>query len=138
MGKILLGLNVFLGIGAAFGAYFCFSIKEGQELMGVSTEILKNSPFTTFLIPGLFLLIVISFGNLLTGFLLWKNKGNPYYCELLLGFMLATFILIQMYMLLAVEALHLIFFGIGALQLILALLTIRRENIPLPFQAHQN
>lgn len=138
MRKILLALNLIIGIGACFGAYFAFSIKEGEELMGVSTAILQNSPFQTFLIPGLYLAVVIAGGNLLCAYLLFRNKAHPYYCEFMTGTALALWIIVQMYMLLAVEALHLIFFALGATQMLLAVLVIRKEKLPLPFQAKQN
>jgi pimeloyl-ACP methyl ester carboxylesterase len=37
---------------------------------------LAGSPFSDFLIPGLFLLVALGFGSALAAFLLWKRPGR--------------------------------------------------------------
>lgn len=86
--NILLGLNFFVGIGACFGSYFAFSsipvLKAGDSFMGLTSEMLKNAPFDSYFIPGLFLLIVLGQGNIIVGFLLLKNRFFPYFMEIVM------------------------------------------------------
>ncbi len=70
---VLLGLNLLLTIGALAGGTLALSA-TGQTAGGIDKSMLVHSLFTSFLIPRLFLLIVIGFGNLLTAWSHLKNK----------------------------------------------------------------
>jgi hypothetical protein len=73
--RILIILHLFVGVGAMAGGFS--AISNPQSPMGISTEILKNSPFPDFLIPGLLLFGVIGVGNIIcAGFAI---KGPWYY-----------------------------------------------------------
>ena len=62
MKKLLIFLHAFVGIGALFGGGG--AVLNPNNPMGISVDVLKNSPFSNFLIPGIILLVVIGFGNL--------------------------------------------------------------------------
>ena len=71
-------LQIFVAITAVLGGFGLVSDPSGTK-MNVPLELLKNSPFTNYLIPGLVLLIVIGVGHVLAGivtFLRNKNAGN--------------------------------------------------------------
>ncbi len=122
--KIDLGtiiLHIFVGIGAFFGGGGVLLDPSGQS-MGVSTDMLVNGPFHDFLFPGLFLFFVLGTGNLLAAFLGIKKQKLTAYFSFALGGILALWILIQCYMLYAISFLHVLFFLIGMIQMILAIL----------------
>ena len=70
---IFLGiLQLIIAIGA-IPAGLAFTIDPTGHSNGGNTEILSNSPFNDFLIPGLFLLIIHGVGNLFGAFLsFWR------------------------------------------------------------------
>jgi hypothetical protein len=50
---LLVLLLVFTGIGGIYGGYALVTAPDGSKMM-MSTEILANSPFRTFLVPGIY------------------------------------------------------------------------------------
>lgn len=67
--RILFILHLVVGIGAMFGGLA--AITNPNNPVGVPTSILKNSPFSNFLIPGIILFTVIGLGNLLSALTLF-------------------------------------------------------------------
>ncbi|AFG38185.1 methyltransferase [Spirochaeta africana] len=67
--KVLMGLHWFVGAGAVGGGLAAV-VQPTGSLMGVTTEILQYGPFTDFLVPGIFLIVVLGAGNLYVGALL--------------------------------------------------------------------
>lgn len=110
----------FVGVGALFGGMLAILDPYGTSY-GMSTDALKKGPFTTFLVPGLFLLCVIGLGHLISFvFVKYKFKFHPYISGGA-GFILMSWILIQCYMLQSINFLHVIFFLIGLFESIIAL-----------------
>jgi hypothetical protein len=139
MKNVLLFLNLLIGIGACGGGVMAFlsvHSMETAESFGLSKEMLLNSPFQSFLIPGIFLLVVIGFGNLISGWLLYRKKD--YFAEAMMGLILIAWILIQVYMLMAIVFLHVLFFLLGVVQLTLSVYSIKKLQLKLPFSAQQN
>lgn len=110
----------FVGIGALFGGMLAITDPYGA-LFGMSTELLKRGPFTSFLIPGLFLFVVIGLGQLIT-FVFVKRKMKFYpYISGAAGCILMAWIVVQCYMLQTIIVLHVIFFLIGLVESIISL-----------------
>lgn len=65
--RILPVMHAFVGIGALFGG--CAAMLNPNGPMGISVELLENSPFDNYFIPGLILFTVIGLGNILSSFL---------------------------------------------------------------------
>ncbi|MHC5248612.1 hypothetical protein [Enterococcus sp. LJL90] len=126
-----------MAIGAFFGSLAAL-IPGAAESMGLTAEALKNSPFQTFLIPGLFLLLVLSGGNLVNGLLFLKKQASAVFFAVLMGGILMLWIIIQCLMLWSVTPLHVIFFFVGAIQFSSALYLLLTLKCKLPFSAHQN
>jgi hypothetical protein len=63
--------------------------------MGTSAQLLKNSPFEDFLIPALFLLIVIGFGNAFGAILSFSKKTIAGITGFVLGSILFIWIIFQ-------------------------------------------
>lgn len=139
MKKVLLFLNLLIGIGACGGGIMALQSvysKEIGETLGLTKEMLLNSPFQSFLIPGIFLLVVIGFGNLASCWLLYSR--NNYFAEVMMGLILIIWILVQVYMLTDIVFLHVLFFLLGVAQIVLSVYNIRKLRLKLPFSAHQN
>lgn len=135
--RLLLFFNSLMGIGAAAGSSLAL-IPSARESVGLENSMLVNSPFTSFLIPGLFLLLVLSIGNILVGFSTVKKiKDYPYF-QCLIGLILCLWIIIQCVMIWSVVLLHVIFFVVGCIQFALGLWIIKQEKLSFPFSAHQN
>jgi ABC-type polysaccharide transport system permease subunit len=81
--------------------------------MGTSVELLKNSPLTSFLIPGLFLLIVHGFGNVFGAILSFKQSQIAGKVGFVLGLILSLWIIIQVYWIGLSSFMQPLFLGIG-------------------------
>ena len=62
--------------------------------LGMSPELLRGSPFSTFLTPGIFLLVCLGICNLLFVFVTGRCEG---FGGILMGVFLVVWILIQVY-----------------------------------------
>ncbi|MFD1900849.1 hypothetical protein [Enterococcus termitis] len=133
----LLVSNLLIGLGGISGGVMALS-SSARASVGINETMLIHSPFTTFLIPGLFLLFIIGCGNLLVGLLGFKHFSTFSYYECLIGLILVMWIFIQCLMLWSIVALHVIFFFLGILQFTSGILLIQREKVPFPFSAVQH
>lgn len=73
--NILLFLLAFLGLGALFGGGVLIISPDGQ-LFGMPLSMLRNSPFGSFLIPGIILFLVLGLVPILLVFALVKKPAN--------------------------------------------------------------
>ena len=73
--NILLFLLAFLGIGAIFGGAVLM-ISPDRKLFGMPLSILENSPFGSFLIPGIILFLVLGVSPILLIFALLKKPES--------------------------------------------------------------
>ena len=126
---ILALLHFLIATGAVVGGLA--AIMNPQMPLGTSTELLANSPFTDYFIPGLFLFFVIGMGNLTSIVLIMlKNKYSLHFS----GFMSITIIMwivIQCFMIQMIIFVHILFFCLGIVMGIMALfLMIKDRNFP--------
>lgn len=123
-------LHMFIGLGALAGGLA--AVTNPTSPLGIPTDMLKNGPFDDFLIPGLFLMLVLGLGNIFAGIsTIIKHKWWPYFSGAM-GDTLILWIVIQCLILYTIAALHVIFFGLGVLQSMIALATIY-QNKQFPF-----
>lgn len=111
-------LQVFIGLGAVAGGLGLILDPRGSNL-GMPLDMLKNTPFSTFLVPGVVLLIVNGFGSLVgaaASFTRYRFSGE---IAMALGFFLVAWILFQVYWFASVHWLHVLYFGLGLLELVL-------------------
>ena len=102
----------FVGTGALFGGMLGITDPYGASF-GMSSELLRRGPFTSFLIPGLFLFIVIGLGHLIAFVFVKRRFKFHVYISGGAGCILMAWIVIQCYILQAINILHVIFFIIG-------------------------
>ncbi len=134
--KRLLIFDLVMAIFGAVGASAAL-IPGGAESMGVSTDLLIHAPFNTFFIPGIFLLVVIFGGNLVSGILLGKRPAAGAYLSAFMGFVTGIWIIAQWLLMAAIFPIQLVFMLISLLQLALAIRLIRKHKLPVPFSAYQ-
>jgi len=92
---IVLGaLQAFTAIGA-IPAGLGYLLDTSGKGMGVTTELLSESPLNSFLLPGLFLMIVNGFGNALGAYLSFIKNKIAGHLGLILGILLTLWIIIQ-------------------------------------------
>jgi hypothetical protein len=96
---------------------------------GMLTNVLKNSPFSDFLIPGIILFTVIGLGNILCGILHLKKSKLQVYTSGVAGGALMIWIVVQCIMLGAVVFLHVLFFLLGTIQGLLAAVLLFHERL---------
>lgn len=93
--KILTGIALITAFNA-FPAGLAFVLKPDGSLMGMSTNLFRLPLFADFLIPGLFLLIVIGGSQLLAAIWLIKQHKHALAFSLYAGLMLVVWIVIQL------------------------------------------
>ncbi len=119
-------LQLFIGIGAVPAGLAMIIDPSGRSLT-MPLEMLANSPFSDFLIPGIFLLLINGIGSLIGGiasFLRNKLSGE---IAIGLGIFLLGWILAQTVWM-GIHWLHIMYFILGAVELILGL--ILRKKMP--------
>lgn len=92
---ILLGsLQVFVAAGAIPAGVLLLADSSGAKL-GMSPDILNKSPFSTFLIPGLFLLLIIGITNVAGAILSFRKNKYSGITGIVLGLILCLWIIFQ-------------------------------------------
>jgi len=122
-------LQVLIGLGAVGGGLVLVLEPSGSNLR-IPLEVLKSSPFSTFLVPGIVLLIVNGFGSLVGA----TASFTRYWCAgeiaIALGLFLVAWIMFQVYWFAAFHWFHALYLSIGLLELVLGWLlrkVLRRE-----------
>jgi hypothetical protein len=89
---LLVALQAFVGVGALFGGYGLLVDAEG---LGLEREWLEGSPFADYRIPGLFLLIVIGGGMLVSAVLALIRSRYAVVAAFAMGLTLALWLIIE-------------------------------------------
>ena len=89
-------LLLFVGIGAVAGGLGVILDPSGKS-SGVSVDLLMNSPFKNFLIPGIVLFTVIGLTSLFVSFLTFKQHLLSGGATIVLGFIMILWIVLQVY-----------------------------------------
>ena len=133
--NILIGLLVFLGIGA-IGGGAVFIISPSGKLMGMPLSMLNKSPFDNFLIPGIILFSVLGIVPTLLARALYKKMASKlaerfnffidmhwtWTFSIYVAFVLIIWLQIEMQMLSAVSWLHTFYMFLAVLIVFVALL----------------
>lgn len=131
-------LHFIVGIGALAGGSAC--LVNPISPLGASSEMLAGSPFSTFLIPGLFLFFLFGVGNFAAGILSLKRITWYGYLGLILGGGMVIWIVVQVIIIKSIVFLHVLFFIIGLIQASIGLFFSIKEHL-FPFSilgAHNN
>jgi len=109
-------LQAFIGLTAVSGGFRLVSNPKGMSDFPI--EWLSNSPFTNYLIPGLVLLIVIGFGNVLGGAITFLRKKYSGSIAILLGVFLILYMIIEVFFVGLCNYLQPLYFILGVIVLI--------------------
>lgn len=112
--RLLFALHLFVGLGAVVGGLA--AIINPQEPLGMPVELLNNSPFNNYLIPGIILFTIIGLGNVISAFMFRFKLRFQGYISSVFSWALVLFIVVQCMMLNTVHFLHIIFFVIGLVE----------------------
>ena len=111
--------QAFIGITAIAGGFRLVSNPNGTS--DIPIEWLNSSPFTNYFIPGLVLLIVIGFGNVLGGIFSFLSKRYAGGLAAMLGTFLILFMTIEVWFIGLRNFLQPLYFILGAIVLVLGL-----------------
>ena len=120
-GKLLIALECLVGVTAAGGGIGLIT----TDGLGMPVSWLKNSPFPSYLIPGLILFFAVGGTNICAAAIGLKNYRHPYAASAVAGFGLLIWIFTEIYIIGHSHWLQFFYFGTGILILILAMLTNR-------------
>lgn len=125
--RIIFALHAFVGIGGMVGGLPTILNPEGP--LGIPVEILKNSPFSNFLIPGIILFTIIGLGNVISAItILFKSRFQGYISSVF-SWALVIWIVVQCIMLNAINILHIIFFVIGIVEVVLSTIILFNQKL---------
>ncbi len=125
---VFLGIiQLIIAIGA-IPAGLAMVIEPDGVTLGMTTDILSDSPFENFFIPGLVLLIVIGMANAIGAFLAIRRDKYSGVFGVGLGFGLIGWTIIQIYFIGLVHFLQPLFLFIGVLEAVLGFVLISRRK----------
>jgi hypothetical protein len=111
-------LQLIIGLGAVGGGLVLILDPSGSNL-GIPVELLKSTPFSTYLVPGIVLLVVNGLGSLVgaaASFIRHRFAGET---AMALGVFLVVWILLQVYWFTGFHWLHALYLGLGLLESVL-------------------
>ncbi|HEY5947324.1 MAG TPA: flavodoxin domain-containing protein [Kofleriaceae bacterium] len=114
---LLAGLCLFVGI-TAIGGGATLTARPDGSLLEAAPSMLSHSPFASFLIPGILLLVVVGFGNTIAGVLVARNNRLAAPFTLFAGAALLVWITVEMIMLRSHRWLQIGYFTAAAMILI--------------------
>lgn len=121
-------LMLFNGLGAFYGG-ISFIIEPSGSLLKMTDSFLENSPFKSYLIPGIVLLIVNGIYNFITLYIFLIKNPNANLFLGIQGVLLTGWIIVQMILLqLFYPIFHIPFLFIG-IYFILFSLYLKKSNI---------
>ena len=109
-------LLFFLGLNALVSGYL-FIYEPSGAAIGLNTDYIKHSPFSNFLIPGIFLFTFIGISSCIVAILSIKKTRNYQKYIFLQGLILSSWILIQVGMVRDFNLMHFICLSSGLIQL---------------------
>ena len=118
LANVLGALQVLIGLGAVAGGLGLASEPSGANL-GIPVELLENTPFSSYLIPGIVLLTVNGIGSLLGAAASIIRSRYAGEIAMTLGVFLVAWITLQVYWFAGVHWLHALYFGLGLLEFVL-------------------
>lgn len=124
---LLFGLHLFVGIGAMVGGLA--AITNPQSPLGISVEVLKNSPFSNYLIPGIILFTIIGVGNVISAIMFQFKSRFQGYISSVFSWALVIWIVVQCIMMKDIAFLHVLFFMIGLVEAGLSMVIIFEKDL---------
>ncbi|MBZ9688602.1 hypothetical protein G9F72_019935 [Clostridium estertheticum] len=125
--RLLFALHLFVGIGAMAGGLA--AITNPQTPLGISVDVLKNSPFNNFFIPGIILFTIIGLGNIISALMFRFKLRFQGYISSVFSWALVIWIVVQCIMMNAIVFLHVLFFIIGLIEAGLSMVILFEKHL---------
>lgn len=113
--RALLGTLVFCAVSAFGGAVLGVAANGA----GVPLRYLEGSPFSSFVLPGLILGVVVGGTQLLAAVGLWRRSGWALLASAVAGFGMLIWIFVELAVIEEYSVLQTIYFALGSVELIL-------------------
>ncbi|MGO4103694.1 hypothetical protein AB4Y63_07065 [Leifsonia sp. YAF41] len=117
MSGVLFGLLLFGAVSSFAGAVLAFN----AESIGVPLEFLAKTPLTSFIVPGLILGIIVGGTQLTAAIALSTRRRSAMLWGAVAGLGMLIWIFVEMAIIETYSWLQSLYFGLGALELILVL-----------------
>ena len=127
--KVYIGLGAlqaFIGLGALGGGFMLVRDPTGIAL-GLPISFLEGSPFSDFLIPGIFLLAVNGVGSMIGAGISFTRRQYAQEIAIVLGAILVAWIVIQVFIIRSFHWVHVLYFILGVVELWIGLYIRRRH-----------
>jgi hypothetical protein len=124
---VLGALQILIGIGAVGGG-LALILDPSGSLLGIPLEVLGDSPFPDFLVPGLVLLIVNGVASLIGGLLTLRCHPLAGEIAAALGIFLMAWIVAQVWWIGLGLWVQQLYFVLGAAELVLGLILQRTSK----------
>jgi hypothetical protein len=111
-------LQLFIGVGAVAGG-LGLALDPSGESLGIPLELLEETPFGTFLIPGIVLFAVNGVCSLTGAIASLARHRHAGHAAVALGAFLIAWILLQVYWFAGSHWLHWLYLGLGIIELAL-------------------
>ena len=111
---ISISLLLLTAVNAVIAGVLFILDPSGQSI-GLSLVYIKQSPFDSYLIPGIVLFITNGLFNFMAVIALLKNKSYAPRFVIFQGFVLVGWIVIQVFMVQDISPLHITMFAIGVI-----------------------
>ncbi len=128
---LIIAVQVLVGLNAVAGGYA--AVSNPHKPFGISPEALRRGPFEDFLIPGLFLFIVIGLGNIASAVLAIARARLYPYSAIIMASVTICWILIQCFIMETVNPMQLAILVCGMVLGFCSILVLGKEDrFPFP------
>jgi hypothetical protein len=126
--RLVIGLGLFSAISAIGGGAELILWPRGNQFVPI--ELIRQTPFETFLIPGLLLTGIVGGASLASSVLAWRRSRAAIDATIVAGGALTVWIVAEAAMLRAVHWLHVLYGTLGVLILWLGVVAAWRSRLP--------
>ncbi len=119
MRMLLTILLFFVAVTSLISGVIIMLYPDGS-VMQMSTELLKTSPFKTFLIPGIVLTLFVGGSSVIAFVLNIRKHIRRYEWAIVAGLMTCGWVLVQMLLINALFWLQFVYLGIGIVMMLIA------------------
>jgi len=120
-------LQAFIGVTAVLGGFGLVTDPSGAKA-GLSLEWLGSSPFTDYLIPGLFLVVVIGAGSLVIAAATFMRVRHAGLLNIVGGFILVTYMGFEVLFVGLLNLMQPLYFGLGITVVLLGVMMVKATH----------
>lgn len=119
MKTLLFILIALITVTTTISGLLMISAPNGS-ILGLSTELLANTPFNDFMMPGILLTLFVGSINLLAIFFHMERSKRRYNWSMAGGVTITIWIIVQMILIQAIHWIELLYLGFGILVILIA------------------